>query len=302
VKRVTLAQAQFRPDLDFVLPGLLRGTVGLIVGQGAVGKSFLALQLAIGVALGRPIGQGPEGDIYEAPARGPTVCVFGEDPSEIVQDRLHMLRQTLTPDDSAIADLWTEFFSACGADDDLRVITKAAGGFASGPFAAKLAEIAAGKRLVILDPLAFLIAGCDENDNGAMTFFMRTLSGVAQQTGAAIIVLHHVGKSREGGEDWERSRGASSLTTATRLQLNLRLPTLQECVDFGIDEAQRGFWVRIAQAKANYAKPRPEKWVRRGPDGVLRALEPEQPVTAATMTMRPARPAARKRGAGRNHV
>ncbi|EQD50823.1 hypothetical protein B2A_07170, partial [mine drainage metagenome] len=45
MRRVTLADAQFRPDLDFVLPGLLRGTVGLIVGQGAVGKSFWRFSL-----------------------------------------------------------------------------------------------------------------------------------------------------------------------------------------------------------------------------------------------------------------
>jgi regulatory protein RepA len=275
MRRVTVRESSCRPTLDFVLPGLLRGTVGLIVGQGAVGKSFFAIQLALGVALGRPIGSGEDGEIYSAPTRGPTVCIFGEDPPPILQDRLYALHRMLSPEELAEADRWAEFHSATEVGDDLRLVMKVAGGtYGQGPFFARLAEIAAGKRLVVLDPLAFFIAGADENDNGAMTFFMRTLAAVAERSGAAIIVLHHVGKSRDGGEDWEKSRGASSLTTAARLQLNLRLPTIQECRDYGIEDGERGEWVRVSQAKANYSRVRPDLWVRRGADGLLRAGDP----------------------------
>ena len=36
-----------QPEFDFVLPGMLAGTVGSLVSPGGVGKSFLALQLAL---------------------------------------------------------------------------------------------------------------------------------------------------------------------------------------------------------------------------------------------------------------
>ncbi|MGE0107963.1 MAG: AAA family ATPase, partial [Thiomonas sp.] len=62
MRRCTFAQAaQPLPALDFVLPGLLTGTAGLIVGPGAVGKTFLALQIGISTALGEPAAQGDGG-------------------------------------------------------------------------------------------------------------------------------------------------------------------------------------------------------------------------------------------------
>ena len=274
-----MEDARQRPELDFVLPGLLCGTVGLIVGQGAIGKSFLALQIASAVALGRAVGTGGSGEsLFEAPAKcGKVVAVFGEDPPAILQDRLNSLRQDLGEIESARLDLEAEFNSATGPDDDLRVIVKRAGGEISrGPFADRLATMAEGRRVAVLDPLALFIAGCEENDNGYMTYFMRTLGGIAQQTGCSILVLHHAGKGRDSdGEEWEKSRGASALTTAARLQLNLRPPTHKEAYDLGIDEGQRGFWVRVAQVKANYATPRAPQWAKRGHDGLLRAVKPQ---------------------------
>ncbi len=38
------------PKSDFVLPGFLAGTVGALFATGATGKSFLALEAALGVA------------------------------------------------------------------------------------------------------------------------------------------------------------------------------------------------------------------------------------------------------------
>jgi len=41
--------------LEYTLPGLVRGTLGLMVGAGASSKSTLALYAAISVALGRDV-------------------------------------------------------------------------------------------------------------------------------------------------------------------------------------------------------------------------------------------------------
>src|SRR5579885_96431 len=58
LKFLTLVDGKERQTLDFVLPGLLSGNVGLIVGQGAVGKSMLALSIGLGVATGRKVAGG----------------------------------------------------------------------------------------------------------------------------------------------------------------------------------------------------------------------------------------------------
>ncbi|MHB1668987.1 MAG: helicase RepA family protein [Thiomonas sp.] len=271
MKRITFSEAAEPPHLDFVLPGMLAGTVGLIVGQGAVGKSFLALHIGISVALGKAACTGMGDALWPAPASGPVAIVMGEDIPHVVHYRLHELRAALSPDDLAQIDAELDVQSWTDEQDDLRVIQRQPGGLIGhGPFYAKLRALAEGRRLVILDPLAFL-HDCDENNNGDMTTLMRALGGIARATGCAILVLHHIGKSKDG-DDWERSRGASSLTTAVRLQLNLTVMSEKEADEYGIaDDLERHFYIRLAQVKANYGRPAEPKWLRKQPGGRLMA-------------------------------
>jgi RecA-family ATPase len=81
MKRCTFKQASGAlPPLDFVLPGLLVGTAGLIVGPGAVGKTFLALQIGIGIALGDDVCAGDGGALFPATQSGDVLVILGEDP------------------------------------------------------------------------------------------------------------------------------------------------------------------------------------------------------------------------------
>lgn len=64
------------PRVDFVLPGLPAGQVGLLVGGDGAGKSGLALQIALSVACGIPTC----GGVLAAPAgTGRVVMIMGED-------------------------------------------------------------------------------------------------------------------------------------------------------------------------------------------------------------------------------
>lgn len=75
------------PRLDFVLPGLLSGTLGVLVSPGGAGKSMLALGLASCVAAGRSLWNLLPGD----PTAGTTLLVSAEDPSAILAHRLHAM-------------------------------------------------------------------------------------------------------------------------------------------------------------------------------------------------------------------
>lgn len=55
---LTWALTASLPPLDFVLPGLLPGTFGLVVATGATGKSQLALDVAASLSLGRSVAGG----------------------------------------------------------------------------------------------------------------------------------------------------------------------------------------------------------------------------------------------------
>ncbi len=274
MKRVTLAQARSKPALDFVLPGLLLGSVGLIVGQGAVGKTYLALHTGIALPLGRAIAEHNGEALWPAQASGKVAVILGEDPPEIVQDRLHSLRAGLQlgESDEEILDHDLEVISFTDEDDDMRLAIKNGSRLERGPFYETLKVFCEGRRLVIIDPLALVALGLEEKDNGDMAQLMRMLAGIARATGCAILVLHHIGKSKDGGEDWEKARGASSLTTSVRLQVNLGPPSDDECKDLSIPKEDRSMWVRVAQTKANYGAPAAARLLRRGQGGVLRAM------------------------------
>lgn len=273
--RITLSQSATRPGLDFVLPGLISGSVGMIVGAGAIGKSFLALETGIGIASGRPIA----GGLWHPSARGNVTIIMGEDDCGILQERLYWLRQAEGINDEEAADIDERLTIFSGRGVDMRIVEATRAGVESGPFLPELTRICADQRLVIVDPLLFLNGG-DENDNGCAAVFMSTLYGITAATGATIILLHHAGKgSLMGKEEWELSRGASALTTSVRWQLNMVAAT-KSISPPGVPEEELGQWVRVALAKSNYgARPEPA-WLKRGKGGVLTLEEPGQSVMA----------------------
>lgn len=66
------------PPLDFVLPGMISGTVGALVAQGGAGKSWIALELAIAVAGGPDLlemGIERHGRVLYLPAEDPRLAV-----------------------------------------------------------------------------------------------------------------------------------------------------------------------------------------------------------------------------------
>lgn len=80
------------PELDFIWPGFLAGTVGALVAPGATGKSFFALEAAMSIACSVA-----GGDLVGlAPAHtGRVVYLAGEDPQPALVRRVHAIGQHL---------------------------------------------------------------------------------------------------------------------------------------------------------------------------------------------------------------
>jgi RecA-family ATPase len=278
IPRVSWADclAQSAP-LEFVIPGLLAGSAGLLVGQGAIGKTMVALEIARGVAMGDTIAGGLYAD--NEIGGGAVGLILGEDPLDVIKHRLHSMQhaQGMGGADASFLDQVCDVRS--GVEIDMSLVTQSRGGeVVPGPFVNTLREFCEGKKLVILDPLLLLAGGLSEQDNTIMGQVIRILTRIAHETGCAILVLHHVNKggASDGREEQDRSRGASSITTSVRLQIDMRKPTPREMMEFGIPEDQRDFYVRVAQVKANYSAPREPQWLRREPSGLLRAVKLEK--------------------------
>jgi hypothetical protein len=79
------------------------------------------------------------------------------------------------------------------------------------------AAIAANADLVIIDGLAEALSndGADENDNGEVTVWLKRVARrLAEGTGAAVVIIDHVAKSKDDRGRWMRGAGAklASLT------------------------------------------------------------------------------------------
>ena len=250
------AFTELPPPIDYVLPNMVAGTVGAIVSPGGVGKSMLALQLAAQIAGGPDLldmGRFPIGPVAYLPA---------EDPPVAIHHRLYALGVHLSASErQKVADgLLIE-----------PLIGQCPNIMSSGWFDG-LKKIAENRRLMVLDTLRrFHIE--EENASGPMSQLIGRMESIAAETGCSIIFLHHSSKgavSMGASDQQQASRGSSVLVDNIRWQSYLASMTPGEAEEWGIDDSQRGFFVRFGISKANYGAPFSERWFRRQEGGVLR--------------------------------
>ncbi|WP_212625512.1 helicase RepA family protein [Pseudomonas sp. PP3] len=253
------------PELDFIWPGFLAGTVGAIVAPGATGKTFWALQAAMAVACSVP-----GGDLLNiSPTRsGHVVYIAAEDPVSALHPRIYSIGQKLTPSARlAITKSMT-----------LKVITGNRWNIMVQEELDSLVSECTGCRLIVLDTLS-RIHRLDENSNGEMAYLISTLEYVADQTGASVLYLHHVskGSAREGQTDQQHAaRGASALIDNVRWCGYLAKMGEDETKkirflnqDTASFSDQRGSFVRFGVSKQNYDITPRNRWYNRSHGGVL---------------------------------
>jgi RecA-family ATPase len=257
------------PVLDFVLPGLLVGDVGLIVSPGATGKSFVSLQIGAAITGGLPL----LGGAWAAPEHTGRVLVLAfEDSKKVLQIRQKAVMEYLRDHGGATEnqlEMIDERLDVKSMKGTLGQIMDANG--QPGNLLEELLEAAEDYRLVILDPLSRL-HGADENDNGKMTRLVTVLEHAAQHIQSAILLPHHANKAAAmsgRGDMQQAARGGSGLVDGARCVYTLQTMTLEEAEEYNVDDEMRRFWVRLAVPKANYLSPQSDAWLRRREGGVL---------------------------------
>lgn len=258
------------PELDFIWPGFLAGTVGALVAPGATGKSFFALEAAMSIACSVA-----GGDLVGlAPAHtGRVVYLAGEDPQPALVRRVHAIGQHLNQ--SAREAIAENLMLEPIMGKRLNVMDEA--------HLRRVIDYSAGARLIVLDTLS-RIHSLDENSNGDMAHLVSVLEHIAATTGAAVLYLHHVnkGSARDGQTDQQQAaRGASALIDNARWCGYVAKMTEQEAErlsDRGFDRApigneRRGLFVRFGVSKQNYDATPLDRWYQRHTGGVLLPVE-----------------------------
>lgn len=185
------------PQLDrpYLVKGWLdRGAVSVVYGPSNVGKSFLVLNIAHHVAKGMSWGgrRVSEG----------RVLYIGAEGGASLNNRIAAL------DDP-------KFFLLPTA------ITLTGPASQAGPLAEVLQHLAAigggNFDLIVIDTLARVMGGLDENHTPDIADLVRNLDLIRRATGAHVMLVHHTGKDTTRG-----ARGSSSLRAAIDTEIELK--------------------------------------------------------------------------------
>lgn len=259
--------------MDFVLPGLLAGGIGMLSAPGGSGKTYLLLSMAASIAAGLPVA----GGIWAAPeTTGRVVLMAAEDPPEVLHHRLHAFAQNLQDEDKAKLIDQLQVHSLSGQVPTIMVSDSREGPREEWEWLRAIEDAAKGARLLVIDPIRRFHGG-DENNSNDMTRLVQILEGIASRSGCAIVFSHHTGKNASlngQGDMQQAARGSSALTDAVRWQANLVGMSKEEQERFAIPEESRKFWVRLAITKSNYSAPTGDMWLKRGLGGVLSMSDP----------------------------
>lgn len=236
---------------------LLRGEVTAIIAPGGTGKSTIGNALALSLAsgqplLGKPIHRGPqavwifnlEDGTDELERQLSAACAFHGIGPDDCGDRLHLDSGLVQP--------------LCTAIEDRDGFALAEDVFAQLAATIRQRQIAT----VIVDPFVSSHA-VRESSNEAIDAIAKRWKRLAQETGCAVVLVHHTRKL--GGRDAtaEDGRGAVALRDAARVVLPLNPMGDKEAEELGItDAALRRSLVRIDTGKANRAPPDAATWIK----------------------------------------
>lgn len=166
-----------RPEPDWIIPGVLpQATLGVIWGQPGVGKTFLAVDLAVSVATG---------DAW----RG----VTPERPGQVLY--------VAAEDDAGVQARFRSALAARGASDAPVRVLPASPNLTSADQAKALLEAirdAGPAALVLFDTLSAVTAGMDENTSKDMGRVVAYFQLVSRISGGMSLLLHHEGKNSKG--------------------------------------------------------------------------------------------------------
>lgn len=181
-----------------------RGAFSVIYGESNVGKTFLAMDLALHVAAGIDWhgNRVPAGEKWS----GSVLYIAGEGGSGI-NNRIEAIRRSKPELAKATAEsfmLMKTTLDLCTSEDGQYLAEALGESFGAVP------------ALIIVDTLARAMGNGDENTAKDMGAFIKSIDLIREVTGAHVMVIHHSGKDASKG-----ARGSGSLRGAADTEIEL---------------------------------------------------------------------------------
>lgn len=257
------------PQQYAVRPYLPLGCATGLSGQGKVGKSFLALLIMLSVAAGRPCFGCDvlQGDVWYFSA---------EDKPSRVMERAQAILQEFTPEERTKAIQHFHCIDAVGKR--LFFVATIHGAAQITSVCDQISQTVGKAVLVVVDTVS-RINPLPENSNEGMALVVSAAEVIANRTGAACVLCHHVGKSQaRGGEtDMYAGRGASSFGDNCRsvLTLSHAMEAQVKAFDERTQEQQRMNNVRVlTHSASSYGREASQVYLLRRDNGTFEKLNP----------------------------
>lgn len=239
------------PPREWVIDGMmLAGKSALLAGLSGVSKTTAALLASMAIATGtRFAGRATRG--------GKVIFISGEEDRDELRRRVNAYIRMNNMDPVSVQAIRDGLLSFPLVGKDIRLCTRAGGTLESTALHQQIIDLAreAGDvRLIVLDHVGLLHGGdFNAKEDAAMT--MRLINGIAQETGAALILLAHSPKSSARDEESDASAiyGSTAFVEQARggwLMATMRPP---EAKKLGISEGLRKEYVSLVGVKANYS-------------------------------------------------
>jgi len=215
-----------------VIDGLLDDRDSLLLtGPGGLGKSLTGLAVALAVAGGRRLF-----NRFDIPKARPVLLVQSENGTKATKARIRALLEA-SPDrtEQATTSEALKRITTTMRGNDCRL----SGDLKNSGFQRELRRMLeqTGAGLLVLDPL-ISFHHCDENDNVSMRAVLDDLTSLASENGAAVLVVHHHGKSEHTGAN--QSRGATSIIDWARGVLTLNRQPHEHRLLIKVDHTKHG--------------------------------------------------------------
>ena len=280
------------PHRDFTIGDImLMAKVCLLAGFGGVSKTQWLLHATACIALGLPF-------MGKATIAGAVLLLLGEEDQAEIARRFNAITKMmkLTPEQIDIVRQRVRAFPMVGLD--MRLTHFVGGSLEGTGFAAEIIEAAQqleadcglAVRMIGLDH-AGLIHGGEFNAREDVVQTMRQVNHIAQESGAAVLVLAHSPKAAAGAEKSTASAvaGSTAWVDHARGASVLRAMNDDEGKRYGIEPDGRGAYVSLTVVKNNYGPTGGEFWLMResAPTygvGLLRHVELREPIKVPSGT------------------
>jgi hypothetical protein len=246
VRRIFPIDGSSIPQRNWIVPGLLmRGHLTVLVAPTGSGKSLMTIQVGLACAVNMVwAGWRPRGNFR-------TMFINSEDDVDEMKRRHFAAATTMGLDQNElrdrliIADERDGIVIARYNRQQQRMVKE--------PLLERLVATILAEKIDILfvDPFAETFDG-DENSNNELKWAGVLWREVARRTNIAVCLVHHTKKYASGmAGDVDASRGAGALVNISRIMSTIFTMTKDEAGAMGVDEIDRGRYIRYDDAKAN---------------------------------------------------